>query len=178
MTTGSTETSERSTEPRPVEPARLRRDRALRRVTIVGLVLLVLAGLSSLLGAHTSSATATAEGYTVTVTYPAVTRPGLPIRWEIEVVHPGGFDQPIRLGTTFDYLHLFDISNLEPDPASSTGTRDDVVYAFDPPPGDTFRVSMDGNTEPDFHELPLAVTSLIVDGRAVVKVSYTTRVVP
>jgi hypothetical protein len=107
-----------------------------------------------------------------------VTRPGLPIRWEFEVTHEDGFDQPIRLATTFDYLHLFDISNLEPDAASSTGTDTEVIYVFDPPPGDGFRVSMDGNAEPGFHELPVATTTLIVDGRPVVSVTYATKVVP
>jgi hypothetical protein len=130
------------------------------------------------LGAHTSVASANGEGYTLTITYPSATRPGLPIRWEIQVQHPGGFSGPLRLATTFDYLHLFDISNLEPDASSSTATGDQVIYVFHPPPGDTFRVSMDGNTEPDVHELPAAATSLVVGGRTVVQVTYSTRVVP
>jgi hypothetical protein len=171
-------TADTSTVPPSVSLPRLRRDRSLRRLAILFLVAFVVAGLSSILGAHTSSAGATAQGYTVTVTYPSVTRPGLPIRWEIEVTHPGGFDQPIRLGTTFEYLHLFDISNLEPDAATSTASGSQVIYAFDPPAGDTFRVAMDGNTEPGLHEVPQAVTSLIVDGRAIVQVAYTTRLVP
>jgi hypothetical protein len=53
-----------------------------------------------------------------------------------------------------------------------------VIYVFDPPPGDGFRVSMDGNAEPGFHELPVATTTLIVDGRPVVSVTYATKVVP
>ncbi len=166
------------TEPEPIGLSRLRRDRALRRAVIALLVIFLLVGVSSILGAHTSVASASGEGYTLSVTYPALTRPGLPIRWEIQVQHPGGFSEPIRLATTFDYLHLFDISNLEPDANSATATGDQVIYIFDPPPGDTFRVSMDGNTEPDVHELPEAVTGLVVDDRTVVQVTYTTRVVP
>jgi hypothetical protein len=179
MSAGSAERGRRfSTAPEPVELSRLRRDRAWRRVAIAFLTVFMLAGLSSLLGAHTSVASASAGGYTMTVTYPAVTRPGLPIRWEIEVQHPGGFTEPVRLATTFDYLHLFDISNLEPDASSSTATADQVIYVFDAPPGDTFRVSMDGNTEPDLHQLPETATGLVVNGRTVVRVIYATRVVP
>ena len=37
---------------------------------------------------------------------------------------------------------------------------------------------MDGNTEPDLHELPEAATILVVNGGAVVRVDYATRVVP
>jgi len=175
----ATERSEpSSTEPQPVELSRLRRDRASRRGVIALLTVFLLVGLTSSLGAHTSVATANSEGYTLTITYPSVTRPGLPIRWEIQVQHPGGFSEPLRLATTFNYLHLFDISNLEPDASGSTATGDQVIYVFDRPPGDTFRVSMDGNTEPDVHELPAAATSLVVGGRTVVQVTYSTRVVP
>jgi hypothetical protein len=53
-----------------------------------------------------------------------------------------------------------------------------VIYEFEPPGGDTFRVSMDGNTEPGFHELPEAATTLYVDGEPVVAVTYSTKVVP
>jgi hypothetical protein len=167
-----------STAPEPVDLRRLRRERTMRRVAIGFLVAFAILGASSLLGPRTSVVRAAAEGYTMVVTYPSVTRPGLPIRWEIEVVHPGGFDGKILLSTTFDYLHLFDISNLEPEPSGSTSSGDQIIYAFNPPPGDTFRVSMDGNTEPGVHELPQVVTSLVVDGRTVVQVTYATRVMP
>lgn len=142
------------------------------------LVVFLAAGAFEVFGSKTDRTSATAAGYTLTVTYPSVTRPGLPIRWEFEVTHPGGFDQPIRLATTFDYLHLFDTSNLEPEPVSSTGSDTEVIYVFDPPPGDVFRVSMDGNAEPGFHELPAATTTLLVGEQPVVSVTYATKVVP
>ena len=45
-----------STEPEPIEPSRLRRDRALRRAVIALLVIFLLVGVSSLVGARTSVA--------------------------------------------------------------------------------------------------------------------------
>jgi hypothetical protein len=166
------------TEPVDVSVGELRRERLGRRVVLGVLVVFLAAGAFEVFGSKTDQARATAAGYTLTVTYPSVTRPGLPIRWEFEVTHQDGFDQPIRLATTFDYLHLFDISNLEPDAASSTSTHTEVIYVFGPPPGDDFRVSMDGNAESGFHELPAATTTLIVDGQPVVSVTYVTKVVP
>jgi hypothetical protein len=166
------------TAPERLTEGRLSRQRAWRRALLTVLALFVLAGVLSVLGSRTDVVSATASGVTLTVTYPSITRPGLPIRWEIEVVRPGGFDGPIEIHTTFDYLHLFDISNLEPDATSSTGSASDVVYTFDPPAGDDFRVSMDGNTEPGFHELPHATTSVVSNGTPLVSVSYTTVVVP
>ena len=53
-----------------------------------------------------------------------------------------------------------------------------MIYEWDPPGGDAFRASLDGNTEPGFHELPGATTTLYVDGQAIVAVTYSTKVVP
>ena len=167
-----------ATEPdRLTEPV-LKKQRAYRRVGLTLLALFVLAGVVGVLGSRTSVASASASGTTLTVTYPAVTRPGLPIRWEFWVHREGGFDGPVELHTTFDYLHLFDISNLEPEPSSSTGSAGEVVYTFDPPSGEDFRVSMDGNVEPGMHEFPSATTSFVMDGSPVVSVEYLTLVVP
>lgn len=143
------------------------------------LVLFLLLGALEVFGAWTRTATATgADGVTLSVTYPAITRPGLPIRWEFSVTRPGGFDGPITFRTTFDYLHLFDISNFEPDAQSATASGDYLSYTFAPPGGDTLRVAMDGNTEPGFHELPPVTTIVSIDGADAASVTYRTVVVP
>ncbi|MEA2579953.1 MAG: hypothetical protein QOE83_845 [Actinomycetota bacterium] len=154
------------------------RDRWGRRLALATLCLVILSSLLGTFGARTAVASTEVGGYRLEVTYPATTRPGLPIRWEIAVEHPGGFQGRIQLATTFDYLHLFDISNTEPDAAKATATADDVVYTFASPEGDTFQVSMDGNTEPGLHEVPPATTTLLVGGEPVASVTYATRVVP
>jgi hypothetical protein len=166
------------TDPEDVPLHEARRARLGRRVVIALLVLFLAAGAFEVFGSRTDQASAEAAGYRLTVTYPSITRPGLPIRWDFEVDHAGGFDGPIGLATTFDYLHLFDVSNLEPDARSATADGGDVIYEIDPPSADSFRVSMDGNTEPGFHELPEATTTLYVDGEPVVAVTYSTKVVP
>jgi hypothetical protein len=140
--------------------------------------LFLIAGAFEVFGSWTRTVTATGNGVTLTVTYPAVTRPGLPIRWEFEVTRSGGFDGPIELQTSFDYLHLFDVSNLEPDARSATGSDRYVSYTFDPPQGDTLRVAMDGNTEPGFHEVPPATTTVSIGGTDATSVTYRTIVVP
>jgi hypothetical protein len=166
------------TKPEELTEGRLKRQRAARRAMLAVLALFLVLGVFEVFGSKTDAVSATGAGYTLTVAYPSVTRPGLPIRWEIQVENPNGFEGPIELRTTFDYLHLFDISNLEPEPSSSTGTMADVVYTFEPPAGEIFRVSMDGNAEAGLHEIPSATTSLFVDGSVEVSVTYSTRVVP
>jgi hypothetical protein len=166
------------TDPERKGEAQLRRARLGRRVLLSVFAAFLAAGAAEVFGSKTANAVASGGGYDLEVTYPAVTRPGLPIRWEFTVRHPGGFAGPVQLATTFDYIHLFDISNLEPDVTTSTASATDLVYTFDPPLGDVLRVSLDGNTEPGIHELPMASTAVLVEGSPVVSVSYSTRVVP
>ena len=167
------------TDPDPATPQQLRRQRLERRFMLGLLALFLLLGALEVFGAWTRTATATgADGVTLSVAYPAVTRPGLPIRWEFTVTRPSGFDGPVTIRTTFDYLHLFDVSNVEPDAQSATASGDYLSYTFAPPGGDTLRVAMDGNTEPGFHELPPVTTIVSIDGADVASVTYRTVVVP
>ena len=166
------------TSPDPIPLDRLRRARAGRRVLVAGLIGVLVLAVANLLGMRTESVTATGGGYRLSVTYGSVSRPGLATPWGIEVHHPGGFDGPITIATSRRYLMLFDHNVFYPDPASVTATRDRLIFEFDPPPGDVFRVTMDGRIEPTEHRSQSAATSLLVDDVAVVTVSYTTRVVP
>jgi hypothetical protein len=166
------------TAPRSYPQKRIRRARSERRIVLVLLAVFLALGLAGVFGPRTSTVTANGGGYRLTVTYPAVTRPGLPVRWEVLVTHAGGFPDRLRIGTTFDYFHLFDVTGIEPDATSSTSDGGNMVFEFDPPPGDTLRIQFDASVEPSVHELPSATTSVLVGDRPVVQVSYSTRVMP
>ena len=166
------------TSPDPTPLDRLRRARTGRRALVAGLAVILVLALSNLLGMRTESVTATGGGYRLSVTYGSISRPGLATPWGIEVHHPGGFDGPITIATTRRYLMLFDHNVFYPDPSSVTATRDQLIFEFDPPPGEVFRVTMDGRIEPTEHVGQASETSVLVDGLAVVTVSYATRVVP
>src|SRR6266540_3770116 len=99
---------------------RQRRARLGRRVFMSLMALFVLAGLGTLVGAHTSRISATGSGYSMTLTYSSITRPGLAIRWILVIEHPGGFDKQITVATTSTYFNLFDFNNLDPVPADQT----------------------------------------------------------
>jgi hypothetical protein len=157
---------------------KIRRARTERRVILILLAVFLGLGLAGVFGPRTSTASATSNGYRLDVTFPSITRPGLPIRWEVLVRHRGGFGDKVRIAITFDYFHLFDVTGIEPDITSSTSDGTNIVYEFDPPPGDTFRVQFDAAVEPGVHELPRATTSVLADGRTVVQVSYSTKVMP
>jgi hypothetical protein len=166
------------TTPDAIPLDRLRRARAGRRVLVAALMGVLVLAVANLLGMRTESVTATGGGYRLSVTYGSVSRPGLATPWGVEVHRPGGFDGPITIATTRRYLMLFDHNVFYPDPAGVTATRDRLIFEFDPPPGEVFRVTMDGRIEPTEHVGQSSETSVLVDGLAVVTVSYTTRVVP
>jgi hypothetical protein len=144
----------------------------------VALVLFVGLGMAGLFGSRTDTASASGGGYTLTVVYPRVTRPGLPDRWIYTVRHPGGFDGPIVISTTMVYLNLFDLTGIQPDASSQTSNGTDLVWTFDPPGGEVFSVEFDAATETSTHEVPPAIAAVVVDGRPVVQVQFRTVVIP
>jgi hypothetical protein len=168
-----------STLPEERTPGHVRRARNQRRVGLVLLVLFVLAGALGTFGTRTGTHTATAAGYTVTVTHPAVSRPGHAIRYEVEVKRPGGFDGPIRMRFSSAYFDLFDENSFGPAADSETTTGAYDIYEFAPPPGDTFTVSSDTRIEPARQRGERGEVSVLDDaGRPVVTVRYRTRIFP
>ena len=87
-------------------------------------------------------------------------------------------DDRIRRLVTFEYLNLFDVTNIQPSPSEETANRDVIVWSFDPPPGDVFSVTFDAATEVGAHVLPPATASVLVDGRPAAQVRFRTVVVP
>jgi hypothetical protein len=138
----------------------------------------ILLGASSLLGAHTSTREASGGGYDLKLVYPAVTRPGLAVRWILFVHRSGGFSGPVQVTTTSTYFNLFDFNNLDPVPSKQTTSSDLSVWEFDPPLGDTLSITFDGRLEPARQHGSSAVTSIVENDVPVVSISYQTRVMP
>jgi hypothetical protein len=168
-----------STRPEDMPDERLVRSRTLRRIGLGLLSVFILAGLFGLLGVWTSTVSAEARGYILTVEYAAVTRPGLAASWVVEVHHGGGFDGPVTLATDADYFDRFDVNQLSPEPAS-TSTRGDLdLLTFEDIEGDRLRVRFDGRVAPAFAlALARGSTSVEIDGEQVVRVEYTTVAMP
>lgn len=166
------------TAPERYPMARLRRARNFRRIFILLLALFLLLGLTGFLGVRSATVSASGGGFDLTVTYAAITRPGLATPWSVEVRRQGGFDGPVTVATTGDYLDMFDENGLDPDPSSATATPEVVIWEFEPPDGDTLTITFDARIEPAVQWGKSAVTSVLVDGKAVVQVTYRTWVVP
>lgn len=179
--TASKRSARRAHSPTTTGVARLgqaKRGRLARQVLVLGLFVFVVLGAIGVFGVKTSTVSATGGGYTLTVTYPHVIRPGLAIGWEARVTRPGGFDGPIDLATTLGYFSLFDFNNLQSLPESVTNRGELVVWQFQAPAGDTLIVSMDARLAPAVQKGGSATTSVLIHGVPVVSVHYETRVMP
>jgi hypothetical protein len=170
-----------STAPADVDLRRVHRMRALRRVFVVLLCAFLLAGLLGVFGVRSRTVTASADGYTLTVTYASAARPGLAAPWTVEVTKEGGFDKKtVKVSTTGSYFAMFDENSLDPDPSASTTEGEDIVWEFDAPEGDTLTIDFDARIGPSVQSLwpPEAVTAVLEGQRRVVEVRYRTRVWP
>lgn len=158
----------------------VRRARNWRRVGLGLLGTVVVLGLTGLLGVRSATSTARSpDGYELTVRHAQVTRAGIAVPFHVTVRRPGGFDGPITLSVSAALFERFDFQNFYPNPSSETASGDQLVYEFDPPPGDTFRLSIDARTAPDQNgSTAVYRTALLVDDRAVADVSFRMTVVP
>jgi hypothetical protein len=149
-----------------------------RRVFIAVLSLVVLVGSVGLLGGHTATATASADGYRLTLQYPGIERAGIDTLWELKVVHPGGFPGPVTVAVTGSYFDLFETQGFYPTPSSTTRDGTNVYMTFTKPPGDTFVVMFDAYIQPYSVFGKKATVSVMRDGMAVASIHYHTWLVP
>lgn len=134
-------------------PRQIRRRRVTYAVTSLALAALLLAVVVDawlpVIGVDTDVVVdRTSDGTSLTVEYSRVTRAGLASPFAIEVTAPGGFDGPIRLAISRGWIEAWDENGWYPAPSAETAGPEWVEYEFDPPTGDTLRVSFDARLEP------------------------------
>ena len=161
---------------RPVErgprPVRVRRS----LVALLGLI--VLAGATGLFGVRTTTDTATAAGWTLSVTSARVARAGLDVPWQVTVRRDGGFPGPVTLAVTAAYFDIFESQGLDPEPATETADGSLLYWTFDPPPGDELTISFDAYVQPSSQLGASGEVAVLVDGGPVVGVPFRTWLVP
>lgn len=167
-----------STRPEDQSIERLRRQRTLRRVGLVGIGVLLAAGMLNLLGVRTGVVRDAADGVTLAVTYAEASRSGLATPWQVEVMSPGGFGGPVTLTTSAAYFDRFDFNEFYPEPSSTTVRGELLVLTFEPPQGDLLVVRFDGRASPTFGIGSGSTTTLETDGLPRLSVSYRTVVMP
>jgi hypothetical protein len=121
---------------------------------------------------------AVSDGGTLRVEYPRLTRPALAAPFAVEVTSPGGFQDPILLAISRPWIESWDENAFYPSPSSETGDRDWVIYEFDPPPGDEFRVFYDARLEPARQTSIDGAVELRQGSNVLARVDLTTVVLP
>jgi hypothetical protein len=150
-----------------------------RRVALVVMTLVVAVGASGWLGVHAGTASSTANGYQLTVTYPRVARSGLDVPWNLRLTHSGGFQHDITVAISADYYDIFEFQGMHPEPSDETADSKFVYLTFSPPPaGDVFTTSLDTYVQPASQIGRTAVTAVYIDGQMVAQVRYKTWLVP
>ena len=150
-----------------------------RRIAISVMAVIVLVGATGFLGVKARTVRASGAGYSMTLTYPRIARPGLDIPWRLTVHHPGGFKDDITIAVSNRYWDIFEFQGLHPSPSDETATSDYVYLTFTPPKsGDSFSVSLDTYVQPSSQMGRSATTKLIVHGSTVAQVHYKTWLVP
>ncbi len=150
----------------------------VRRVALAAMALVVAAGLTGLLGVHTSEASARHDGYILTLHYPGVARAGLDTTWQVEVTHPGGFGKELTLAVTGDYFDIFETQGFHPNPSDETRDGRTLYLTFTAPPGDTFVVDFDAYIQPASQQGRAATVALVEGTTPLVAVRYRTRILP
>jgi len=163
----------------PRDEGAVRRARNHRRTGLVVLLVIVLAGLTGLLGIRSTTDTSTGGGYLLAVHHAQVTRAGIAVPFHVRVEHAGGFSEPIRIAVSASLLERFDFQNFYPNPSKETASDSFVYYEFDPPPGDVFELSLDARTAPDQNGSTARYQVRLLDGStALTSVGFRMWVVP
>lgn len=162
----------------------MRRRRVLYATTtgllslVVGIAVIDGLGAIDAVGVDSTVVEADGAGYHLAVQHGTVTRPALATPLEITVTRPGGFDGPVMIAVDREYLEMWDLNGLLPEPSASTGDADRVLWEFDPPEGDVLAVSIDARIEPAVQDGRSGWVAVLVDARPVVRVGFETRVLP
>ena len=165
--------------PDEADERRMRRAQQLRRAGATLLVAFVLAGALGAFGTRTRTTERSAGGYTVTVTHPAVSRPGHAVRFEVLVRGDQPLGDPVRVRMRSDYFDLFDENGFEPAPDTETTDGEWTYYEFTPSEGRVLRIKVDTRVEPARQRGTFGQVDLVdADGTPLVEVPFRTRVFP
>ena len=128
------------------------RARNWRRVGLALLWLVVAAAVTGVLGVRMGTSTASADGWTLEVEAPQITRGALDAPITITVSRESGFGDKVTLRVDRILFEHLDVNLIAPAPSAETGSLDQVEWTFDPPDGEVMTVSIDARMSPS--EMP------------------------
>jgi len=127
----------------------LRRSRVLRRIGIAVMLALVGAAAIGLLGVRTSTATVRSDTASLSVTHPAVTRPGLAVPLAVRVDSALPLPKVIHVIVDAEVFTHLDFQNVYPQPESVREVAGRLDFAFNSSQETAFECFFDIRTGPD-----------------------------
>lgn len=150
------------------------------RIGLGLLLLVVVLGATGILGVRSGTTSTHANGYTLSVVYPHVSRAGLDSPFRIRVhADNGTIPGEITLGISEPWFRLFETQGFFPDPDSSTNDGRFVYLTFSQPgPGHDFMVEYDAYIQPAAQLGKSATVVLQIDGHEMARTTLKTWLVP
>lgn len=157
-----------------------RRGRSARRVAVVTLLVFVGLGLSGRLGYRQSSIERGSDRIDAELSYPSVTRGGLPTHWSLAITAGDGapIGGTVRIETTAAYFDGLDHNDLVPAPDRAWQTPEAVVWEFDAADESALMVTLDVRTQPDHRWRSSATTVVFSDDVEIASFDYRTWTLP
>lgn len=160
------------------DPRRLRLARNLRRVGLALMSALLALGLAGVFDPGEAEVSASAAETKLDVTHPDQTRAGFESALELRVERAGGFSDPVEIAISKEWLDLFDLNSIRPEPDSASADGERLLLSFEPPPGELLEATLDLTLRPAVRRTQPATVSVIEGGAPLVSVDFETAVVP
>jgi len=148
------------------------------RIALSLLLIVVLAGGTSLLGVRTETTGTSGSGYEMSLDYPRIARAGLDVTWQLTVTREGGFGKTLVLAMSASQFDIYEHQAFYPEPDSETRNANDLLLTFVAPPGDTFELSFDAYVQPSSQLGRHGSIAVLDDGHKVADLSYSTWLAP
>lgn len=150
-----------------------------RRVAIIAMWLLVVAGAIGVFGVHTSQVTASVGEFRATLDYPRVARAGWDVPWHLVITKDGGFgDGTVTVAVSRSFFDIYETQGFHPAPDAETSDEHYVYLDFAPPPGDTLVIDYDAYIQPTAQLGRHADLKVITDGQERVGLRWHTLLFP
>lgn len=177
---GSSGVDEDDSTLRPIRSMRLaKRARQGRRVAIVALWLIVIAGGVGVFGVHSRTVSASRGGVEASLTYAGIARAGWDVPWHLVISKEGGFGTgSVTVAVSRSFFDIYETQGFHPSPDSETSDAGYVYLEFAPPPGDTLVIDYDAYIQPTAQVGRTSDLKVITDGVERVSVRWHTFLFP
>lgn len=150
----------------------------LRRIALAALTLIIVSAGVGFLGVKSGTVTASGDGYEMELEYATIARAGLDVPFDVTLTHAGGFDSDIVLALTADYFDIFEHQGVSPEPDSESSEGQMVYLTFPAPRGDEFRMGYDIYIQGSSQVGASGEVWLVVDDEPLLRLPFTTALVP